>query len=89
MGMRQERRKNAHALKGIGLPFVLRHTLAKASARFERHEYVLKRKRFTRVARWGCDCCDPEHTQVWEGLFQGHNYRITTEWGRVEYCERI
>lgn len=89
MGMRQDRRKNARTLQGMGLPFVLRHTLAKAQARGDRHSEVLRRKGFECVKWWGCDCCDPQITQVWEGAFQGRAYRITTEWGCVDYCERV
>lgn len=89
MGMMQDKRANARALRGMGLPFVLRHTLAKAAARGDRHAEVLDRKGFACVRSYGCDCCDPNITQVWEGVFQGRSYRITTEWGRVDYCERI
>jgi hypothetical protein len=89
MGTRQETRKASRELKGKGLPFVLRHALAKASARFDRHADVLRRKGFTCVRSYGCECCDPNITQIWEGVFQDRTYRITTEWGVVEWCDRI
>ena len=96
MSMKKLRRRAAQELKGIGLPFVLRQSLGKATARGDAHAYVMQIKGFRRVARWGCDvgrwgcdCSDSEHTEVWEGVFQGKTYRITTEWGRVELCERI
>ena len=84
MGVRQDRRTAARALRDLKVPFVLRHTLAKAQVRGARHAEVLYRKGFACVKSYGCECCDPNITQVWEGDSGGHRYRITTGWGSVD-----
>ena len=90
MSNRSFRRAAARDLRKLKVPFILRHTLAKAQAKFvERHSDVLKRKGWQMVQYFGCECCDPQSTQIWEGECQGNKYRITTDWGAVVSCERV
>jgi hypothetical protein len=89
MTARSARRQHSKYLREMGVPFIMRQSLAKTRYQGLMDDHYLSRKTQLVTTYYdsnGCDCCPPSKIQYWEVVVQKKTYRIQTEDGRIQSC---